>query len=251
MSPSASTIDDYRAQLRRCAQALAAARPDALAGDVHGAGDAARLKMFTDGNCEKRFEKLQDQLEVLADFADDLDDLLEAYIRAVPLAAYDTGARDGLRFLDWLENRRPLSSEECDACAVLRGRGRVEELAERERLRHVRFQEALSAAEVLLDEWGTNDELRLIVNPIHDWETFRTRAFLEEDDPLPARVAFFPVGNDIRTAVLEPEAEALLRRLAASGPSRLDELARRGAWEREEIAATARDLIETGLAALQ
>jgi len=73
---------------------------------------------------------------------------------------------------------------------------------------------------------------------------------LDEDDAIPADVMFFPVGNDIRTAVLEPDAAQVTRRLESKGPARLEELvANLSGISRDRIVETCRELAEIGLAA--
>ena len=73
------------------------------------------MKIFVDGNLEKRFEKLQAQLEFVADGFDRFDDLIADYIRARPSAAYDTGISDGERMLVWLTETKGLSQNPTDA----------------------------------------------------------------------------------------------------------------------------------------
>ena len=90
------TAEAYREQIRRTATALAIARNEELDSDLAPGVTTAHVKMFTDGNLDKRFSKLQDGCELLADGFDDLDDLIEAYVRSVPLSAYDVASTDAL-----------------------------------------------------------------------------------------------------------------------------------------------------------
>ena len=109
MSGIAETQDEYRRQIARCAQALAVARNQDVEGFVVGEAPAAVLSLFTDGNIDKRIQKLQDQCELLSEAFEDLDDWINKYVRHIPLDAYDTGSSDGNNFVRWLENRLPLT----------------------------------------------------------------------------------------------------------------------------------------------
>jgi len=109
MSHPRDVVDEYREQIVRCAQALAVANNAPVEKFVAGRSPAETLKMFTDGNLDKRFLKLQDHFEQMAPEFDGFDDLLERYVRSVPLAAYDTGSSASQRFLDWLCGTRRLS----------------------------------------------------------------------------------------------------------------------------------------------
>lgn len=249
--PGGPAPDGYRRQIAECAQALAIARGEAVTGYLAAGNTTEMVKMFTDGNLDKRFLKLKDQLELIADEFEDFDDLVAAYVQSRPLEAYDTRASDAEHFMDWLEQTRRLSAEQHDLITCQRSRHAVEDVAARQRLQHVRFQELAASRERFLDEWETNPELRIELNPIRVWATFHTPALLDEEDHVPAIVVFFPVENNIHTAVVEVHAQALLRELEARGPSRLDDLAADCLPEvREEIAAICRDFVELGLAAL-
>jgi hypothetical protein len=251
--PPIDSLAEYRAQITACARALAVADNAVVAPFLPaGVADAA-VKMFTDGNLDKRFQKLTDQLELLADSLDDLEELIVRYVRTVPLAAYDTGCTDAERFLLWLPEQRELTPAQRDLVACQRSRHAVEFAGRKQRLAHVRFQELASMAEPLSAEWGTNPELRIALNPIHVWATFETTALLDEDTDVPASVLFFAVRNEVRTAVLEADGRELVRALAISGPCRLDDLIFGGAAgvEQDELIDLCRDLAEMGLAAFE
>lgn len=245
------SLDAYREQLRHYAQTMAV-------GDTRGAiaglkpGMAPnRVAMFTDGNLYKRYEKLQNACEVLAEGVDGLNEYIEDYIKVVPLAAYDSGASDAERFLVWLSRRGDLSDEQRDYVQCQRGRHAVEFVAVKQRLAHVRFQELLSMNERLLPELDTNPRLTVHLNPIHVWSRFETGALLDDAEAGPATVLFFPVGQDIRTAVIEPEVEQFIRLLEQQGVMRIKDL--RKLFPQEEqgaLLSLLRDLAEMGMVAL-
>lgn len=243
-------LNEYREQIVRCAQSLAVARNEAVAGFLSAGMPLQRVAMFTDGNLDKRLLKIRDQLEEFEDELDDLEEPIREYIRAVPLAAYDTGSSDTGHFLNWLRASRDLTPEQLDCIACQQARIDVEELAAANRIGHVRFQELLSRADDLAPELGENPELWIHLNPIRAWATFQTQALLDEDDEVPARAAFFPVDNDIRTAVMEPPAEALVGELERFGSCRLDDLAGEiRELDREDVIDLCRDLAALGLVA--
>jgi hypothetical protein len=249
-TPTIHTTDEYREQIRHCARSLSLARNDAVAALLAPGHAVPLVKMFTDGNLDKRFQKLSDHLELLAEDFEDLEELIVEYVKTVPLAAYDTGASDGERFLDWLCERRELTAEQQDVVTCQRSRHAVEALAQERRLAHVRFQELLQSAEAFALELGANPDLWIHANPIHVEATLHTHRLLDAEDELPALVAFFPVGNDVRTAVLEDAGRRLFGCLAESGPQRLADLQAAGLGaDRSELIELCLDLADVGLAA--
>jgi hypothetical protein len=249
MKPTAPPSEAYRRQLDRCAQALAVAQNDAVRGDLAPEATLAQVKLFTDGNLDKRFQKLVDQLELVAEAYDRFEELVERYVRQVPLDAYASGPEDADRFLRWLSRRR-ITPEQRDVVACQRSRHAIEAAARRNRLGYVRFHDLSSVSESLAAEWGRDEDLRLHLNPIRVWAAFETRALLDDDADIPAEVLFYPVGGEIRTAVLEARGRELVRSLESRGPCRFDEVTSRGDdLGREEIGELCHDLVEMGLAA--
>jgi len=247
--------ETYEAQLIRIAQALAAGKPMEILGDVAGNTKADTVKMFTDGNLDKRFDKLQRQLEFAFDAFEDTEDLLIKFIKEQPLASYDTGASDGECMLKWMEQTMDLSPEQCDHIACQRARHALEDVARKMRVPHIHFQEILGMAETVGDDLEGNPNLRVHLNPIRVWSRFETPVLLDEDAEVPADVLFFPVGSDIRTAVLEDSGRLrveVLEQLGACSFERwAEELDDREGMEvdREELIAFAKDLAEMGLLA--
>lgn len=244
------TTEDYAEQIRRCAQALSIAKNDEVTGNLAEGHSAEMLKMFTDGNLDKRYQKLVDQFEFMAEEFDELDELIVEYVKTMPLTAYDTGCTDAERFLKWMETKRELTPEQQDFFACQRGRYALEFLAMEHRLEHVRFQEMSGMVESFTPEWGSNPDLWVYLNPIRIWSTFQTTVLLDEDDETPAAVLFYAVGNDIRTAVLEEDGFAVVKYLENRTRSRVDD----PDWletglSREERVEICRDLTEIGLAA--
>ena len=256
MSREIVMSEDYATQLRRLARSLAAGRNedvlDVLAPGYH----PWQVEMFTDGNVDKRFEKLQVQLEFVQSAFDEFESLLESYIHEFPLAAYDTGTTDGDRFLAWLDSHRELTPEQRDFVVCQRSRHAVEDAGRRNRFGHVRFQELKSLTNQLAGELGSNPNLQIHLNPIHVWGRFETKVLLDEDSAPPADVLFYASGNEVRTAVLEPEGQQLVHELAALSPCTLDEwvgagnsFADRESRPQNELANFCRDMAEIGLVA--
>jgi hypothetical protein len=249
MTPPA-TDEEYAEQIRRCAQALSLGKNDEVAGVLAKGHTLDMLKMFTDGNLDKRYQKLVDECEPMRDAFDDLDGVIVDYVKTVPLVAYDTGGSDSANYLRYLGSRRPLTPEQEDFVAYQQGRYALESLALDRRPEHLRFQEMSALVESLAAEWGSNPDLWVHLNPLRVWATFQTSTLLDEDDETPATVLFYPVREDIRTAVLGEDGIAVVRFLESRGRARLGD----PAWDetglgREQRAEICRDLAEIGLAA--
>jgi hypothetical protein len=217
--------DRYEDELARLAYVLAIGENEAVAHSLADGCSLAQVKLFTEGNWEKRRQKLQDQLEFIIPAFDDLEDLLEAYIRQAPLAAYDTGSSDGARFLVWLWQTRPISPWQRDYVRCQQARYQVEDEIRANRRTHVRFQELCSVADRLAAELAESVNLRIHLNPFRVWSRFVSRALLDEEAHPPAVVLFFPVRSDIHTALLEAHGRALVRELARFEPCTLLEWA--------------------------
>jgi hypothetical protein len=243
--------ETYKQQLIRLVQAMSMANKEAaVSRDLSPHSAPSRVKMFVDGNLEKRLEKLQKQLEFVADAFDDFDELIVHYIRALPLAAYDSGTSDGERMLVWLSEIRRLAPEQQDAVACQRARHAIENLARKNRLKHVRFHERYSLVSRWLGELETNQDLQIHLNPIRTWTRFVSAALLDDDTPPPANVLFFAVGSEVSTAVLELEGQALINELADYEPCTLSQWAALTQLaDRDELVSLSRDLADMGLVA--
>ena len=238
-----TTTQIYRQQITLAARSMAVADNDAVSAALAPGLTSESVRLFTEGNLDKRFLKLQSACELLADGFDQLDEQIDAYVASVPLSAYDTGSSDAERFLDWLEQSVDLDDEQRDFIAALRAQHAVELVAVKQRLAHVRFQELLSMNDRLLCELETNRKLRVHLNPIHVWSQFETRVLLDEGDDLPATVLFYPVGSDVRTVVVEADAEELLRDLSQTEPTTVTTLLRGTPRDRHgEVLNLLRDL---------
>lgn len=251
MKDSAESRREYRTQLIECVRALSLAKNDRIQRHLAHKTSLKPVTMFTDGNLDKRELKLRDQLDLVVEELNDYDELVRQYIRHIPLAAYDTGPTDADHFLEWIAQTQTHTPEQHDAITCQRSRFAVEFSARQHRLGHVRFQELWSIADRTAAEWGQNLNLLLYLNPIHVWATFNTGALLDDEADIPATVLFFPVGSDIRTAVLESDGQAVVRLLENWGPCQFDDLLDSGPEElnRSEIMDLCRDLAEMGLAA--
>jgi hypothetical protein len=242
----------YRAQLARLARAMAVPGQEAdLPGELLPLGHVNAVQMFVSGNAEKRFDKLQRQLEFVAEGIDDLDEWIVRYQRDVPLSAYDSGTSDGRRMLEWLVENCPLTPRQRDYVACQQARHEIEELARSRRLQHVRFQEMRSLVNRWLGELESNDRLQVFLNPVRVWARFETDELLDDDAALPGDVLFFADHGEVATAVLELEGQALVNLLADLNPCTLAEWAAHTPLaDRGELAELGRDLSGMGLVAL-
>ncbi len=242
--------ESYREQMERIAGALARGDCSLVAEDVQSGCPQRQVKLFVDGNSEKRLEKLADQLEFVAEAFDDFERLIEAYVRDQSLAAYDTGASDGERMLEWLCDRRRLTPVQKDYIRCQRARHAVEERARCNRAAHVRFQKLWSES-ASLDDWNRRSAV-LHINPIRASATFTTGALLDGAAQPPTEALFFPVGSAIATAVLEPEVLLAIEQLSGLGPTSLDQWgAATGCGDIDRLAETACQLQEVGLLAAE
>ena len=245
--------ESYRQKMTRLTRALARADALAVAGDLASGCASGRAKLFTDGNCEKRFEKLTDQLEFVAEAFNDFATLIETFIRTEPLSAYDTGASDGERMLAWLARTHDCTRAQLDYIACQRGRHAVEDLARFNRLGHIHFQELRSVTPTDEKEIGLLLASGALVhlNPIRIWTTFHTRTLLDDDADVPAAVILFPVGREIATAVLEDDARPLLDDLAKIASCSLAQWsATTSLADSDRLAEFCVDLVGLGLAAV-
>lgn len=246
-SPS---LETYRDQIQRCAQTMALGYVEDVRPFLANGSKIEQVKLFTDGNLDKRFDKILDQVELLKPVFEQLEDLVSEYILEVPLAAYDTGCSDGDRFLRWLSLSQIATPEQQDYIACQLARHEVEHVARQNRLGHIRFQELRSLTERLKEELGTNSKLRVHLNPIRTWTTFQTTVLLDEGATAPANVMFFACRNQIRSSVFEETGQYFVEALASHGPltlqdwKRLDRSVSRG-----ELMEFCRDAAEMGFVA--
>lgn len=243
--------ETYRQQLQRIARAMATAHTADVYGDLEQGSKHELMKLFVDGNLDKRMDKLDKALEFVKEaFGDEFENLLIEYIKAVPLGAYDSGQFDSEKFLVWLlENHRP-TPEQRDYIACQRARHAVENMGRNQRLSHIRFQDLSSLAAELAKELETHPGLWIHLNPIRVWTRFETNELTGEDAPAPSEVLFFAVGNDCHTAALQDEGRQLVEELALHQPCTLDTwaaLSQHG--NREELIEMCHDLAEMGLVA--
>lgn len=229
---------DYRDQIQRCAQTMALGYVEDVRPFLASGMTVKQVKLFTDGNLDKRFEKVLDQVELLKATFDNLDDLVDEYILEVPLAAYDTGCSDGDRFLRWLKLTHLTTPEQQDHIVCQLARHEVENVARKNRLGHIRFQELRSMTDRLTSELPTNPKLRIHLNPIRTWATFQTNVLLDEFAAAPADVLFFANGQQVRTSVFADDGKSFVETLASHGPFTLTD------WTRLDRSTSRSDLIE-------
>ena len=76
MSGNEQAIAEYRRQIAQCAQALALAQHESVQRFVVGPAAAEQIKLFTDGNLDKRYMKLIDHFDEMAAEFDAFDELV-------------------------------------------------------------------------------------------------------------------------------------------------------------------------------
>lgn len=247
---TSSLLEQYRDQIQRCAQTMAVGNNEAVRPYLANGNNVEHVKLFTDGNLDKRIDKILDQVELLKPVFDQLEDLVSEYILEVPLAAYDTGCSDGDRFLRWLSQTQVTTPEQHDHIICQTTRNEVEHVARKNRMGHVHFQELRSLTDQLKDELDSNPKLRVHLNPIRAWATFETTILLGDDAMTPADVLFFAYENQIRTSVFEELGKQFVGTLASRGPVTLKEWKRLNrSNSRSELLEFCCDAAEMGLVA--
>lgn len=239
--------DPYAEQVRRLAAALAAGDADDLATLLAAGSTPDDVRLFTDGNREKRFAGLKAQVAFIADAVEDLDGVVEAYLGRGPQPAHETPRDDALRFLTWLDRNADLTPEQADHVACQRARLQVEAAAKHHRADYLTFLDRRQAG---IDLDPDDAIVEIYLNPVRAWARFATAALLDDDATLPADVLFFAADGEIVTAVLEAEGRELIDELAELGPCPL------GRWaalsrhaDPETLAEMCRDLAGMGLVA--
>jgi hypothetical protein len=160
-----------------------------------------------------RFAQLQDACALLADGFPQLNQLIEDYVLAVPLQHRSILRDDAAGFLKWISRGISLDDEQRDLVMCLKSRHAVEFVALKQRLAFARFQERAAATSGLLADKSRWRQSKIHMNPVHVWARFETRIMLDVSTRIPATVLFYPVGREIRTVVIEADAEPLLRTL--------------------------------------
>ncbi|MCH7727630.1 MAG: hypothetical protein IH991_14275, partial [Planctomycetes bacterium] len=124
------STETYRDQLSRFVDVMTVPNhEDAMASDLAEISEPSRIKMFVDGNLEKRMGKLDSQLGFVADAFDDFESLIGQYVRQSRLASYDTGTSDGEHMLIWLGESQSLTPDQRDYVTCQRARHAVEGIA--------------------------------------------------------------------------------------------------------------------------
>ncbi|MBM81574.1 MAG: hypothetical protein CMJ78_13425 [Planctomycetaceae bacterium] len=246
-----SVQQDYASAIRAWAHGMATAKVSAVESSLALGDSMDRVKMFVEGNYEKRIDKLLRQAELLEDVVDDLEDRVISFMKEVPLGAYDTGCSDGDRFLGWLQDVGQLTLEQEDHVECQRARLKLEDVARANRVGHVWFQDLWSLTETALDEFDVDSHDRIHLNPIHVETRFETTSLLDDDDEAPTDVVVYACENNMRTAVLEPIAQRVCDVLRQDGPKSIDDLKDKLLeFDKDEIFEVCRDSVEMGLMAL-
>ncbi|HVW00171.1 MAG TPA: hypothetical protein VHB77_07525, partial [Planctomycetaceae bacterium] len=221
MKSIATSAQDYRRQIARWTALLAGEITVPLEVEIPQGAAAVRIGLFTDGNHEKRCDKLLDQLDLLQDVVDGLEKHVEEYMGLLPPPAYDLGTADEEQFLDWFELRAEMTPELSDTIDCLRCRFRIETLARASRVRHIQFQEISSVFDKLFPRALRQQRYRLHLNPLRIWSRFTRWAVREDDDELPAAIVYHAVGAEIRTIALDESGREFVRLLELHEPCSL------------------------------
>lgn len=242
--PCRSATDSYREQLVRWAGALAAGRTEEICAAL-AEGDAQDVVRFLVNSFGERCNMLREELAFVALAFDDFDALLEAYVHQVPQTAYDPAYSDRERFVDWLQEARPLTTKERAFIGYQQAEYAVLAMARQHRAEHVAFQRAWRQLETKVARLGHDPVLRIHLNPIRVWSRLA----------LPGRAAgdvlFFAAGDHITAAVLGPVEREFVQVLAR-GPCSLAECAHElCSLSREELASVCRDRAAEGLLAFE
>ncbi len=242
---------DYREQLEHWTSAFAVGRASIRIDDLDLNSSPDQVRDFVEGNVDKRRRKLFAWSELLDESFPDLDEWIDAYLREIPAAAYDSSRLDCGRFLLWVDTHCPLTAPQRDGVMSQRSRLAVEERARADRFAYLRFCDLCSVADVQLDELESNPTVRVLLNPTRVWGTLRTRQFLDRAALLPAQVMFYAADGDVRTAVLEGLGLETVRTLETQGVSTLDDLTEAMRDEaRDDLREVVADLVQLRLAAL-
>jgi len=248
-----NTRETYREQLDRWVAAMTVPNEEQQVSSDLAESDADRVKMFVDGNLEKRLDKIERGVEIVASAFDEeaFLQLMMQFIGGSKMPVYDTGAGDAERFLIWLEETQSLSAEQRDRVVCQRTRHEIEEIARSNRMGHIRFQEMFSLADSLGPQFSGDDNLQIHVNPVRTSTQFHSDALLGDGAMLPADVLFFATRSDISTAVLEDEGADMFAELCRFAPCTLSQWAALSQHaSREQLEEFATDLTTMGLAAI-
>jgi hypothetical protein len=243
--------ESYRRQMAELVAAMS--RPGGEQGVALLTDDSRRaaVKMFVDGNLDKRLDKLAKQLEFVEEAFDNFEELLAEYIRATALSAFHTSTSDGERMLAWLADSRRLTPVQADYVTVQRTRHALERLAADRREQHLAFQALRRQRDLSPTLLLPTTVVR--INPIRAWARLETDALLDDEvEPrnLPCDVLLLADGSDIATVQLELEGQVLLNDLADNQPCSIRNWAKLSRVnDVEELIELSRDLMALGLIA--
>lgn len=177
------------------------------------------VKLFIEGNQEKRLAKLRAHLKFMAQGFEDIENLLKTYVERQPLMPYATVLLDANCFLDWLVRSGKPTPEQCDFVAYQRAQHQIARNAGRQRLEYARFEDRLKHSDELHAEHLLHDgDMCIYLNPMHVWARFHTNVLLDDQTAPPVDVLCYPANGELRTTVLEPFGIQLIRELSTYNP---------------------------------
>ncbi|WP_437186955.1 hypothetical protein SH668x_000328 [Planctomicrobium sp. SH668] len=186
--------------------------------------------------------------EILDERFNELDEYLQEYILNYPLVSRP--ADDVSQFVNWLRRKREIAPEQRDALVCMYSRRAVEITVLQRRLAHARFAFRSQTSPTHLETAPERSRAEVFLNPVHVWATLETGAMVPEYTKLPATILFFQLENEVRTVVLDAEAEHLLRYL--DGKSiRLGTLFRKvKGYQYDRMVTMLRSLVSQGIIAI-
>lgn len=234
---------NYSDDLAQWTQALAFNASDKVSPVVHE--KERMIQLFSEGNFQKRYEKLERALELLPEVFLDHQTIFRRFITSNPLKPYDTVLTDADSFLDWFwEQQSGPSVEQTDVWLAEKARLQVEKNALDRPMQHRGFQ-SISKVQMAKGPLNFSDK-RLTINPVATWVSFESSHFVGEDTDLPASVLFYPVETQIRTSIVEPEAKPVLQSLQSQSLTP-KELAKMNLGTVEGICFGCEDFIALGI----
>lgn len=243
--------DAYAAQIEQWASWLGAGLSTGAEGlvlPVTALSPREEVEAFATECFDKRCDKLMAFCGMLRESPIDLRALAGEFLaRKFPCPGASSRA-NALRFLDWIEQTRPLSLEDADRLTCDRAMLLVEQNAEQRRAEYVLFAERQEASRAIRHAPRAGD--RFLIDPTGVWATFRSSLILGDAAPPPATVYFHAMDEDLQLRGVDEDGQAILTAIGESSPMEWSDLtARIPQLDRRTLAAHCRTLLEHGLIA--
>ncbi|MCG8409552.1 MAG: hypothetical protein MI923_30470 [Phycisphaerales bacterium] len=216
--------EDYRARLTHLVRGMLTGDGREIVRTLVAGSRSESIKMFIEGNQEKRFGKLQAHLEFMAQGIEGIERYVRSYILCQPLSPYATVFVDAERFLVWLERTVMLLPEQQDFVAYQRAQHRIAAKARHNRRDYVQFDKLSRRMDPLNIGFALDDEDSWIhLNPMHVWTRFHTDVLLDGEAVPPVDVLCYAALEELRTTMLDSFGTQLVRELSMYGPCTLSQ----------------------------